>query len=683
MPQRILLLTMFSLFFAACSSTPMPRPTVLPAVTVVAMTGVAPAPASTEDSASAQIVPPTFAPAFTDAPSPTPEPEVKSLVVCMPYEPNTLYEYAAGGSRESVMARAAVLDALRDGPIDHRAFDYQPVILQKLPSLKDGDAVVEAATVRDGETIVDAVGNIVGLSAGVRYFDPAGNEQFYDGQAGSVEAMQMTVTFTLLPGLKWEDGQPLTTDDVLFSWELSKSPDTLGANHFLTNRLNDPVVVDAQTIRWTYLPGYKDALYYTRFPVPFPRHLYGALGALRVTPAQMMADENANRKPLSFGAFKLEEWEAGEHLKLSRNPNYFRASEGLPYLDTLTFRFVPDPGQLVAQLLAGTCDVGIGTKAGTQDSIFEGLAPQLLNAELKKTLAPQFIASSTFEHLDFNISPAEGYGGLVGRGLFQNVKIRQAFAYCINRQALVSDLLYGRSEVPPAYAPTTHPLYDPTDITVYEFDPAQGRALLNEAGWQDGDGDGILDKGGQSLSLAYYYGPTDNTLRAAVAQALKTQLKANCGIEINLQELSRSELFDSFPDGALFGRRYDLGQFAWVTDVEPPCALYTSREWPGAGDGQPDQYGVATGYPEGGNNVGYLNPAFEEACFKAINALDPAEKKRLHHEAMKLFAQDVPSLILFAKLKIGAARPDVSGFILDATQSSDLWNVEEFDVAGP
>jgi len=596
----------------------------------------------------------------------------------MPYEPNTLYEYAVGGNRESVLARAAVLDALGDGPIDHRAFDYQPVILQKLPSLKDGDAVVEAATVRDGEALVDTVGNIVGLGAGVRYFDPSGNEQVYNGKAGSVQAMKMTVAFKLLPALKWEDGEPLTTDDVLFAWEISKSPDNPAANHFLTTRMQDPTVVDTQTIRWTFLPGYKDSLYYTRLPVPFPRHLYGEL-----TASQILADDKANHKPLSFGAFKLDEWKAGEFIKLSRNPNYFRASEGLPHLDKLTFLFVPEPDQLVAQLLAGACDVGLGAKAGTQDSIFEGQVPKLLDAELKKKLAPQFVTGATFEHLDFNISPAEGYGGLGGKGLFQDVKIRQAFAYCINRQELVSGLLNGRSEVPPAYVPTTHPLYDPTGITIYKFDPAQGRALLSEAGWQDSNNDGVVDKGGQSLSLNYAYGPTGNTLRAAVAQALKAQLKDNCGIEIKLQELSRTDLFGSFPDGVLFGRRYDLGQFAWVTDVEPPCTLYTSREWPGAGDGQPDQYGVATGYPEGGNNVGYLNPAFEDACFQAVNALDPAEKKRLHHEAMKLFAQDVPSLILFVKFKIGVAVPGVSGFLLDPTQNSDLWNVEEFNITTP
>ncbi len=612
--------------------------------------------------------------------SPTGTPAPKMLTVCMPYEPDSLYEYANSGSRENILARAAVLEALRDGPIDHRTYDYQPIILQKLPGLADGDAALAAVTVRDGEQIVDSTGRLTTLTNGLRYFDPSGAEQVYDANAGPVQALQMTVTFKLLPGLKWEDGAPLTTDDVLFAWEVLKSPDNQASNHFLTTRADDPTVVDDQTIRWTYLPGFKDTLFYTRFPSPLPRHAYGAL-----TPAQMAADENVNRRPLSYGAFKMSEWAAGDHITLTRNPYYFRASEGLPYLDTLTYRFVADGGQMLAQLNSGACDVGIGTQGGAQTSIFDSQISALRQAQTQGTLAAQFAPGSTFEHLDFNISPAAGYGGIVGGGLFQDVRVRQAFAYCINREALVESLMYGRPEAKalPVYVPADHPLYDATDIATYEFDPDKGRALLNEAGWADGNGDGVLDKGGKKLGLIYNHGPTGNTLRQSLAQLLKTQLKEDCGIDLTPQELKRDDLFGSFPDGALFGRRFDLGQFAWVADGEPSCLLYTSREWTGAGDGKEDKYGITSGATEGANDVGYFNPAFDAACYKALEALDPDDRKYWHHEAMKIFSQDVPSLVLFVRLRIAVARPSVTGFVLDSTQDSELWNVEAMDVLTP
>ncbi|MEK9165046.1 MAG: ABC transporter substrate-binding protein, partial [Chloroflexota bacterium] len=278
-----------------------------------------------------------------------------------------------------------------------------------------------------------------------------------------------------------------------------------------------------------------------------------------------------------------------------------------------------------------------------------------------------------------------GYGGIVGGGLFQDVRVRQAFAYCINREALVESLMYGRPEAKalPVYVPADHPLYDATDIATYEFDPDKGRALLNEAGWADGNGDGVLDKGGKKLGLIYNHGPTGNTLRQSLAQLLKTQLKEDCGIDLTPQELKRDDLFGSFPDGALFGRRFDLGQFAWVADGEPSCLLYTRREWTGAGDGKEDKYGITSGATEGANDVGYFNPAFDAACYKALESLDPDDRKYWHHEAMKIFSQDVPSLVLFVRLRIAVARPSVTGFVLDSTQDSELWNVEAMDVLTP
>lgn len=616
---------------------------------------------------------PPFSP-LTHFPTPSPlPPSFKSLTICLPAEPNSLYEYGGGG-RESALARAAVLEALRDGPIDHRNFDYQPVILDKLPDIKDGDAAVNAATVKSGETMVDSTGRITALANGVRYFDPDGVERQYDGQARSVDMMQMTLTFRLRDGLEWEDGAPLTADDVLFAWQIAKSPDTFAADHYLTDRALDPVVIDPRTIQWAYLPGFKDTLYYTRFPVPYPRHLYGQL-----TPAQMAADGSVNRRPLSFGPFKIETWVEGDHIRLSKNPNYFRAAEGLPHLDQLIFRFVADPGQMIAQIRSGMCDIGAAAQGSAQDSFFLSQLDAIAQAETQGWLRSQYVSGTTYEHLDFNISPVEEYNGLAGTNLFQDVRVRQAFAYCIDRRALIDDLLGGRGDLPPAYVPASHPMLDPGGIQLYVFDPARGRALLQEAGWEDRNGDGILDRKGRALSLDYAFGPTGNTLRRAIAAALQAQLRRNCGIEIKPVELGRDALFGDFPDGVLFGRQFDLAQFAWLGGDEPPCGLYTRAQWTGLGDGQQDQYGLF-GYPGGSNDVGYINPDFDSYCLKALGALDLAEKRAFHREAMELFSEDVPSIILFFKPKIALARPNVFGFRLDPTQDTDLWNVEAFDV---
>ena len=366
-------------------------------------------------------------------------------------------------------------------------------------------------------------------------------------------------------------------------------------------------MVDDQTIRWTYLLGFKDTLF-TRFPSPRAARLrrahVGANGRRRQCESQ----------PVVVRRVQINEW-ARAIITLSRNPYYFRASAAVSrHVDVpLRPRWRPNAGQLQS----GACDVGIGTQ-GARRLRFSIRRSALRQAQTQGDAGRAVRPGSTFEHLDFNISPADGYGGIVGGGLFQDVKVRQAFAYCINREALVDSLLYGRSEAKAlsVYVPANHPLYDATDIATYDLID-KGRALLNEAGWADGNGDGVLDKGGKKLGLIYNYGPTGNTLRQSLAQLLKAQLKDHCGVDLTSQELERDDLFGSFPDGALFGRRFDLGQFAWVADGEPSCLLYTSREWTGAGDGKEDKYGITSGATEGANDVGYFNPAFDAACYKA------------------------------------------------------------------
>ena len=127
---------------------------------------------------------------------------------------------------------------------------------------------------------------------------------------------------------------------------------------------------------------------------------------------------------------------------------------------------------------------------------------------------------------------------------------------------------------------------------------------------------------------------------------------------------STAELYDPWPNGVLFGRRFDLGTFPWRTGIAPPCDLYMTSAIPR------DQN------PGGANNTGYSRPEFDAACQAATTALDEADRRASHMEAQRLFAEDVPSLPLFFRPKAGAAVPDVAGFQLDSTTASVLWNVE-------
>ncbi len=586
----------------------------------------------------------------------------KVMVVCMAQEPQTLYTLS-----EAALVKTAVLEAVYDWGVDARGYSYQPVGLTKLPSLDDGDASIVDVEVGVGDSVYDLATDLVVTiepTTTVTLATADGANSVVDFAATpTTMAAQMTVSWTLVDGITWEDGEPVTTDDILFAWEVASSPDSPNSKYTI-ERTTSYTAADDKTWTWVSLPGYTTGTYFLDGVInPLPRHTLGAM-----TPAEMLEDETVNRDPLSFGPFMIDEWVAGDHITLSKNPTYYRASEGLPKLDQLIFRFVPDTNQLIAQLASGECDLG------TQDAAFEGSLPLIRQFEAEGLMLPQIVAGTTFEHLDFNTLPVDSYTGFAGTvtnddgsPIFADVNIRQAIAYCLDRPAIIDATTNGAGVLMHAYSPSDHPLYPGDEgMTQYAFDPAKGLELLAAAGWTDSDADGILDKGGVKFSIVH--GTRTNPLRQKVTQVVQAQLKENCMIETTI-ELVGGEFFADGPDGVVFGRQFDLAEFAWLTGVEPGCNLYTTTQIPN------DENGWGSS-----NDTGFSNAEFDLACATAQNSLDATVKKDQHGIAMQIFSDNIPALPLFSRGKILVTGPNVEGVIMDPTANSELWNVENFDL---
>ncbi len=617
-------------------------------------------PATTEAPADQ----PADQPAATDEPAAPAEP--KTMVACLAQEPSTLYLFS-----EAALVKTFVLDALYDSTFDQRTYDYQGVFYQL--STFDDTAEKNTIEVGVGDVVYDpAQDAAVTLEAGMTISlnqaegDPI-EVTVEDGQKYPV--VQIVTQFSIPAGATWEDGTPVTTADVQFSWDVGASPDTPSSKYFYETQTQKIEIVDESTYKYYFMPGYTSGTYFVDGMIaPLPSHVYGEGGSRPLTPAEMLADEEVNRDPLAYGPFKLEEWVAGDHITLVKNETYWRASEGLPKIDTLIYRFIPDTNQLIAQLASGECDFG------TQDAAFEGSLPLIRQFEAEGLMVPQVVAGTVFEHLDFNTFPVESYTGAAatlkaadGSLLFQNVDFRRAIAHCIDRQAVVDGATNGAAVVQHTYTAADHPLYAGDDnITIYEFDAEKGKELLAGLGWTDTDGDGLLDNGSGTV-LSFIHSTRTNPLREKVTQIIQAQLKDNCGIETKI-ELYGGEYFADGPDGLVFGRQFDLGEFAWLTGVEPPCTLYISSQIPSAELGWGNS-----------NNVGFQNADFDAACNAATQALDEATKAAEHAKAQAIFTEFLPSLPLFARAKILVTRPGVVGVVMDPTANSEFWNVENFD----
>lgn len=609
---------------------------------------------------------PTAAPGVA-AESPTPEPTQPSdrlLTICMGQEPASLFLYADAGA-----AARAVRQAIYDGPFDVVNNQLAPVILEAVPTLADGSVIFEPVAVQAGNLIVDASGKAVKLADGVRVL-PAGCA---DGACAidfstqtPVQLDQMVVRYRLRQGVTWSDGEALLADDSVYSYELARAmyPRVRAE---LMDRTVSYQALDELTVEWRGAPGYRTPGYVTHFFTPLPRHAWGSLPA-----ADLPAAEAVSRKPVGWGPYQIDEWISGDHISMSRNPAYFRQAEGLPVFEKLVFRFIPDRNQALSALTAGECDFLDETNH------LEVLGQQI--AELQSSGAAEFLTQpgSAWEHLDFgiqSINTPENGGPLP---FFAVKEVRQATATCIDRQRLATELFAGNSAVPDSYVAGSHPLFNP-DVRRYSFDPEQAGAWLDAAGWLDTDANASTPRVAQGVAGIPDGTPFEVTLltsdedeKQRAAQIIQESL-AQCGIKINISAAPIESVFAPGPEGAVFGRNFSLAQFGWVSGAQPPCFLYTTEQIPGP-------------YPEyiqgwgGANAAGYSNAEFDRACQTAFSTLpDTPEHRAAHFTAQSIYAEDLPSLPLYLRLKTVATRPDFCGAALDPSGETALWNLESFD----
>ncbi len=604
---------------------------------VLAACAPPPQPLSEEDAMStAQAYVTSIAPP-TATPSPTPLPP-RVLTICVGQEPTSLFPYA-----DDSRAARVIRQAIYDGPVDRFNGQAAPVILERLPSLANGDVQLRPVDVQPGELIVDALGGWVALQEGVRY-RPSGctSPDCALTYAGDQPAQmdELVVRFRLLPDLQWSDGMSLTAQDSVYAYQVARR--VLGNAWEAVRFTHSYTALDSLTVEWVGLPGYQGE-YLTQFFSPLPQHLWGQMSV-----DELFTSELSARTPLGWGPYVLAEWVPGDHITLNRNPRYFRAAEGMPYFDHLVFRFAFDGDAAVDALLVGECDLVDATAVGRAQM------PRLLSAQAEGQVQLAVQISDAFEQIVFGIEPFNGDP----LALFADPAVREAVAQCLDRGALVEELYGGFSTVAESYLPPGHPLAL-AGLPASKYDPEAGRAALTAAGWLDEDGDaatprlasgvaGIPD--GTPLRVTYLI-PQDAEREMAAAR-VQADL-ARCGIEVNIQALPWEQFLQPGPEGEVFGRRFQLAQFAWARGLASPCELFLSAEIPGPYPQFPKGWG-------GGNLGGFRNTDFDRACQTAQSVLPDTELYRqAHQEAQRWFAEMLPALPLYWHVNLSAARPEI------------------------
>jgi len=443
---------------------------------------------------------------------------------------------------------------------------------------------------------------------------------------GQVSADGRMVTYRLRPGLRWSDGAPVTSADVRFTWEALMNP----ANRVVTRTGYDLIekveTPDATTVVLRFKRLYAPHL--TLFPYVLPRHVLGSLPDLNQT--------QFNRLPLGTGPFRIAEWVSGSHMTFERNAHY-RVS-GRPFLDRLIFKMVPSREVGSAQIKTGEIDV-LWNLSEYQIPDFERLA------DVKLAIT----SSSLSEKLVLNQSA--GGDPAAPHSILGDRRVRQALQHAINKRVIVEKLLYGKakagtSEVPHGWAA------DPS-IQPSEFNPDRARQLLRDAGWQDTDRDGVLDKGGQPLKLRLSTTSGDK-LRELVEQLVQEQLKA-VGVAVTIENVLPTVLFGSWGDRSPRKRgTYDIQMYSPGPSIDPDAYLY--------GFYHSSQIPTEANAGAGNNTSRYRSAEFDRAVEEARGTVDLDKRRKAYIRAAHLLNEDLPVIILYTRLFVDAYRTRVGGY---------------------
>jgi peptide/nickel transport system substrate-binding protein len=454
-------------------------------------------------------------------------------------------------------------------------------------------------------------------------FVPVLAEELPTQENGGLSDDFQTVTWKLKPGLKWSDGEPITSDDIKFTWEALSNPDSgafVGVDGFdLVESVDTP---DDLTAVLNYSAPYAGYLNQFAYGL-FPRHATG-----EVTD---MGNWAWNRQPVGAGPFVVSNWASGQSITLERNPNYYE--EGKPYLDRLVFAIVPEPAAQTAMMLQGEAQVHLWPSENEEEY------NNLLAGQATQILVPGIWNMS----IDFNLSaPFDGDPGPTPpHPILGDLRVRQAIASAIDYDTLVDDVL--EKTVSHSTNPFAYGWYECDLPRLFPYDPARAIELLEEAGWVEGP-DGIrVAQGaeyapdGTRLSLELQ-GYTNFEPLQRTEEFIVENLKA-VGIEARIQNYDFSIIFGSYDDQS--PRKvgdFDMLIFDRGFTVEPQgynANAYSSSTIPSAE------------LPGGGNYFRWVNPTVDAALETAGSNFDLDTRKAAYCEIAEQVQADLPQIYLY------------------------------------
>jgi peptide/nickel transport system substrate-binding protein len=407
---------------------------------------------------------------------------------------------------------------------------------------------------------------------------------------------QMIYTFHLRHGVKWHDGTPFTAEDVKYTYDKMQDPKVdCPFLRLYFNNIKSCEILDPYTVRFVATERYFKTL--------------EEIGELPIVPRHILekGDPDFNkhpfgRHPVGTGPYKFVRWDAGSHIVVERNDDYWGGL--IHYPKRLVYDLIEEP-YVAAQLL----------KKGEIDA-FDRVSPIQWERELARSPAMSKLHEIVYPF------PSYSYVGYNLRNpMFADIRVRHALDLLMPRDEIISQVYLNQyADKISGYDSPSSPNYN-HDVLPTPYDPARALELLNEAGWKDDHGDGILYKDGKPFSFTLFY-PGGDPTRAKMAELIQESLRRS-GIDLKLSALEFAQLIERCGDW-----KFEATLQGWALDLN--------------GDPYQIWHGSQASLKKSSNFIGYQNPVADKLMDEGRLEYDDAKRAVIYRQLHKLIHDDYP-----------------------------------------
>ncbi len=420
-------------------------------------------------------------------------------------------------------------------------------------------------------------------------------------------------TFKIREGVTFHDGEPLNAEAVAANLRRFVDPDVGAAYAFLLGTVEEIEAVSEYELQLSLSQPF----------APILAHLSHSFVGI-VSPAQLegLGPNDTFEIPVGTGPYVMTEWSRGERITLEANDDYYGDVSEIPNIE---FEFIPESSALVVAL-----------ETGEADAIMRVPPQEAERLEQDPNIEVVYESSVRTIYIGFNNQ----------RAPFDDVRVRQALNYAVDKQAIVDGIFQGVFTV--ADAPVVPAVFGHESVGPYEYDPERARELLAEAGYPDG------------FSMTLHHPTGRYLLDATVAEAVQDML-SEVGIDATLEtrEWSSYLAFTSQPPEEA---EYDAFMLGWGTvTLDSDYGLYAllhSRQW----------------NPNGNNRGFYRNEQVDQLLDEARVETNRSRREELYAEAMELIWEDAPWIFLYNQGQINANRQNVEGLIHHPLENLSAWD---------